>query len=226
MKRLTLFSISLLTLFAACKKEEPAPAVPNITHATGKDSCFFTVEGYLYTTNYVWFVPVDWPNNARVWDFGDGETSTQDDTMWHMYKQPGTYTVKLTVNGVTTQQTITITDGWKQIGAMRNWTKKYSDYDPPTFKNRETVDTTFALQAIDFNTVMLIKDDRPNFKDTMYLKRELGNELVPTNAIVYKMYNTKWDAKLIWYRDIDSVYVRREYMKSDTLNLLEYMSKK
>ncbi len=226
MKRLAIFSISLLTVFAACKKEDPTPVVPNITHATGKDSTFFTVEGYLYTTNYVWLVPVDGGNVARVWDFGDGETSTQDDTMWHVYKQPGTYTVKLTVNGVTTQRTITITDAWKQIGAMRNWTKKYSDYDPPKLTNRATLDTTFALQAIDFNTVMLIKDDRLNFKDTMYLMREMGNELVPLNAVVYKMYNTKWDAKLIWYRDIDSVYVRREYLKTDTLNLLEYMSKK
>lgn len=226
MKRLTLFSISLLTVFAACKKEDPAPAVPNITHATGKDSSFFRVEGYGFTTSPIWFVPVDGANAARLWDFGDGETSTENDTMWHIYKQPGTYTVKLTVNGVTTQNTVSITDDWKQIGAMRNWTKKYSDYKPPTSKNRETVDTTFALQAIDFNTIMLIKDDRLNFKDTMYLKRESAYDHLQPNTIVYKRYNNKWLATLVWYRNIDSVYVNREYVLSDTANLLEYMSKK
>ncbi len=226
MKHNTLFAVCFLVALAACKKENAEPTKPNIVHASGKDSSFFRVEGYLYTTNYIWFVPLSGANAARTWDFGDGETSTEDDTMWHMYKQPGTYTVKLTVNGVTTQNTFTITDGWKQMGAMRNWIKKYSDYDPPRLINRTTVDTAFALQAIDFNTIMLIKDDRLNFKDTMYLKRVYGNELVPPNAVEYTRYNDKWSGKLIWYRDVDSIYIRREYLQSDTLNLLEYWSKK
>lgn len=55
------------------------------------------------------------PFSSTVWDFGDGETSTEDSPT-HSYSAPGTYTVSLTVAeangcGGTTTQEVNVTSG-------------------------------------------------------------------------------------------------------------------
>lgn len=51
--------------------------------------------------NTHFFVTSEEPYDTLVWDFGDGSTSTQEDT-YHTYQNPGTYDVSLTLslNGV------------------------------------------------------------------------------------------------------------------------------
>lgn len=69
---------------SSCKKEEvPAPTV----------SIFFSVDGY-----QVAFTATVTNATSFAWDFGDGETSTEQNPT-HVYAQSGTYDVSLTVKG-------------------------------------------------------------------------------------------------------------------------------
>ncbi len=76
--------IGLLVLsFSSCKKETPAPTV----------TIFASVDGY-----QVAFTATVTDVDSYAWEFGDGETSTEQNPT-HVYAQSGTYTAKLTVTG-------------------------------------------------------------------------------------------------------------------------------
>lgn len=90
MKRVVtlLFSAAVIGILAitvsSCKKEEaPLPTV----------SIFFSVDGY-----QVAFTATVTNATSFAWDFGDGETSTEQNPV-HEYAQSGTYDVSLTVTG-------------------------------------------------------------------------------------------------------------------------------
>lgn len=229
MKRLSLICtlcLLLCILFAACRKN--TSAIPGITHATGADSVYFQANGYLYTTNNIWFTAVNAYNKQCLWDFGDGKTAVGKDAIGHEYALPGAYTAKLTVDNKTTTLVINITDDWKRLIAMRNWQKRLYSVVNATPVNVYNADTTFAIEAIDFNRLILIKDSRSNFQDTLSMRID-NNTYYPTtisNRIVYTCNRTDYQAQLIWYPSIDSVYIFRKNTQASKENMLEYYSKK
>ncbi len=81
---LAIFSLLSLAIFS-CKKEEPTPA-PTVDFS-------FSVDGY-----QVAFTALATNTDTYVWDFGDGESSTEQNPV-HTYAQSGTYSVTLTVTG-------------------------------------------------------------------------------------------------------------------------------
>ena len=58
-----------------------------------------------------------------LWDFGDGTTSTEENPI-HIYTKPGTYTIKLTVNGPYYNSTETASDLYTVIGPTNTRTGK------------------------------------------------------------------------------------------------------
>ena len=62
----------------------------------------FDYEFRCYTDETHFFITSDDPYDTVFWDFGDGQTSTLEEP-YHVYSQPGTYTVSLsfTVNNIT-----------------------------------------------------------------------------------------------------------------------------
>jgi PKD repeat protein len=91
MKKATslLLSFTLIGVLAfclsSCKKDDPAP-LPTA-------SIFSSVEGY-----QVAFTATATDATSYAWDFGDSETSTEQNPT-HVYALSGTYTVTLTVTG-------------------------------------------------------------------------------------------------------------------------------
>ena len=83
---LSLVVISVLALtFSSCKKDDPVDP-PTV-------SIFSTVDGY-----QVAFTATATNADTYAWDFGDTETST-DQNPTHIYAQSGSYTATLTVTG-------------------------------------------------------------------------------------------------------------------------------
>jgi PKD repeat protein len=82
----------LATLFASCQKDEP-----EISKIDAE------IDGYSVS-----FSAVVSNANSYLWDFGDGNTSTEAAPV-HEYEMSGTYTVKLTVKGDGGEDTSTVT---------------------------------------------------------------------------------------------------------------------
>ena len=98
--RLGLWSL-ILTMFVACKEEstETAETIASFQSQVGTEN-FFEVTFINGSSNYV----------SSSWEFGDGNTSTQDNPV-HIYAEAGTYEVTLTVtsaNGATDSRTNSI----------------------------------------------------------------------------------------------------------------------
>ncbi len=85
--------VTLAMLFASCEKEKDPPSI------TGIDA-----EVNEYTVN---FSAVVTDASSYLWDFGDGNTSTQAAPV-HTYEMSGTYTVRLTVTGEGGEVTSTV----------------------------------------------------------------------------------------------------------------------
>ncbi len=74
-----------LVLFSSCREEEPVEPP--------KAGIFFSV-----AEKQVAFTALTKRAETFLWEFGDGETSTEQNPV-HLYKEGGIYDVKLTVNG-------------------------------------------------------------------------------------------------------------------------------
>ena len=85
--------ISLAMLFASCEKEKDPPSIAGIDAEVNE-----------YTVS---FSAVVTDASSYLWDFGDGNTSTQA-TPEHIYEMSGNYTVTLTVTGDGGEATSTI----------------------------------------------------------------------------------------------------------------------
>jgi hypothetical protein len=92
MKNVNFYLVALLTLVIAfassCKKDDDTPAP-----ITGEALFSYVADGYTVTFTNESTVS---GTVTYLWDFGDGETSTEKDPV-HTYAQKGEYTVKLTV---------------------------------------------------------------------------------------------------------------------------------
>jgi PKD repeat protein len=97
MKKALLIALSVLTLFAACKKQN--------TKAT------FTVpKSSYYLTEVVSFSNQTENGKSFTWDFGDGQTSA-DENPTHAYSKPGTFIVTLTAGKSTFTKNVKINAG-------------------------------------------------------------------------------------------------------------------
>jgi hypothetical protein len=88
--RLLLCCLVLVVVLPACEKDEPL--VPHF---------FVTYSGKTVTFNNTTLGTKDTPKDQiqSVWDFGNGQTSTQDSPVY-TYPAAGVFTVKLTVKNV------------------------------------------------------------------------------------------------------------------------------
>ena len=83
---LAIFAVIGMT---SCKKEEPAPdPVASFQYAVSETN-YLEVTFTNYSTN----------SETYMWDFGDGNTSTEKDPV-HVYAEAGSYTVELTSTNV------------------------------------------------------------------------------------------------------------------------------
>lgn len=62
-----------------------------------------------YIDSDVTFINTSPTEGKAVWDFGDGKTA-EGDTVFHPFDEAGTYNVKLTINGITKDQVLMISD--------------------------------------------------------------------------------------------------------------------
>ncbi|MFD1257798.1 PKD domain-containing protein [Mucilaginibacter terrae] len=97
MKKALLLAFALLTVFAACKKQ-------NI-------KANFTVpKSSYYLTEVVSFSNQSENGKSYTWDFGDGQTSS-DENPTHAYSKPGTFIVTLTAGKSTFTKNVKINIG-------------------------------------------------------------------------------------------------------------------
>ena len=97
MKKTLLLALTVLTLFAACKKQN--------TKAT------FTVpKSSYYLTEVVSFSNQTENGKSYTWDFGDGQTSA-DENPTHAYNKSGTFIVTLTAGKSTFTKNVKINKG-------------------------------------------------------------------------------------------------------------------
>ena len=97
MKRAVLLAFTVLTFFAACKKQN--------TKAT-----FTTPKSGYYLTEVVSFSNQSENGKSYTWDFGDGQTSS-DENPTHAYNQSGTFIVTLTAGKSTFTKNVKINKG-------------------------------------------------------------------------------------------------------------------
>ena len=95
MIRYTAIAVLALSMFSACEDPVPAPTV----------NIFASVDGY-----QVAFSADATNTDTYAWDFGNGETSTEQNPVYS-YPQSGTYTATLTVTGEggTATETVEVT---------------------------------------------------------------------------------------------------------------------
>jgi PKD repeat protein len=106
-KAILLFGAFFLITFLSCKDEEPGPdPIASFQYAISE-------------TNFLEVTFTNYSQNATTysWDFGDGETSTEQDPV-HIYDAEGDYTVILTATNKdgashSYPETITITDPYE-----------------------------------------------------------------------------------------------------------------
>jgi PKD repeat protein len=78
------YLLLILLGFTACKKDEIKPL-----------ACFFyTPDSLIYTGDTIIFSNCSENTTSYFWDFGDGNTSTEN-TPHHIYETPGSYLIKL-----------------------------------------------------------------------------------------------------------------------------------
>lgn len=232
MKRnyLLLFTICIVIAhFPACRKKEEKPVAPVVSVPPTKDSIDFGYNGSMFSTDNVIFYTGFAYKKTFNWDFGDGTSSSENDTLLHVYDKAGTYTVKLTIGDVTTQKNVTISDEWKKIKNIRTWDKWYHkviDWRTQDILTVHRADTQFALQVVDFNRIILHKEpDYHDYKDTMMLYRVW--EQTPStikDVIVYRNQYVSPRAALEWHYKKDSIsIIRTSIYSGDTV--LTYCTK-
>lgn len=99
-----------MTAIQSCEKDDPQPDPTPPTPVADPISCFTSVDA-AYHHEDVSFNNCSENSESYAWDFGDGQTSTEESPK-HAYISIGTYTVKLTATnsaGVINETTKTLT---------------------------------------------------------------------------------------------------------------------
>lgn len=189
MKKTKIFPLSLVVIsvlaltFSSCKKDDPVDP-PTV-------SIFSTVDGY-----QVAFTATVTNADTYAWDFGDTETST-DQNPTHIYAQSGSYTATLTVTGeggtATATEAVTIAaselemlTGGPAMTDGKTWVFSsvagegdgiyYADAD---FTQQEPVpDGILGLIGLPSEY-----DDEFTFKDDLSYAHDAKNDSSVTNAI-------------------------------------------
>ena len=93
-----LFGLLLVSIISSCKKEDPVlpPDPPTAAFSTG------TIEGLTVT-----FINASVGADSYSWEFGDGNTSTEE-APTHTYTEEGSYTIKLTVTNTSGSNSSTL----------------------------------------------------------------------------------------------------------------------
>lgn len=103
------------------------PAEPTVDFSIENDNCTASCEVRFFSKAQ---------NVAKfTWDFGDGGTSTEANPK-HTYLNPGTYTVKLVVQGSggMATQTKTVTIGNRALSGQKVWDKSFGGSNTEDFK--------------------------------------------------------------------------------------------
>jgi hypothetical protein len=170
-RTLILLAFPLAMAVYGCHKEPPPPSIPPTPTASNTlhlDSV--TYRGCTYAGDKIIFSPhfkgagtIAW--HQVLWDFGDGSTSESPGSASHIYTDTGTYTVTLTLNGVTVSNTVHITlylPGSTQtfaMGGLRHWVGTGQgivyEFDNVGGAAGDSIDTHFTITVMNGGIINL-----------------------------------------------------------------------
>lgn len=151
--------IILGTYLSSCKKDNIDPVPPTDTTAKVAE---FEVRGHQFIYSTLRFTANVTGKQRLEFDFGDGATvSVYDNEATHVYKEPGTYIVKMVVNqgadGSTTKA-ISITSGAQRMSGNNKWNfllhKRRENYPPDHFPT-ESFQQQITLQIVNDTTITI-----------------------------------------------------------------------